>query len=195
MGDIGTDGVAKHIEIAGFQEDVVKVEVRIIHQALLGLLWFVRILVPQHEVDIFQGNLVDHNGYRRRFLFFRRVAWESLGKKREIELVLALVLDHVGLNMAQFHMRKMDFALQKVANADLGFQSANTCQVVVSQVFDRNIFDKDTKIRSHHQIADFDVGTRFFRKVTSSKTHCKLLNDRVLYGNEKTCDDGQHHHN
>ena len=192
--DIGMDGVAQHEEVRGFKVDIVKVDVGIVHQVLLGFFRMVYVLVPIDEIHLFQRDLVDDDGHRLRGFFLRRVTWESLGEKREIKLVFPFIFNQVGHDVAHFHVINMDFALQQVADVDFCPQFSNLRQIILFQVFNDYIIDKDTQIGRDRQTTYFDVGTSFFRKVTACKTHRKLLNDRVLDGNEKACDDGQHHH-
>ena len=73
IGNRSTNGIAKHIKITGFQEDVVKVEMRIIHEMVGGLQRIGLVLVPKHEVDILQGNLVNDDFHGLRCLLFRLI--------------------------------------------------------------------------------------------------------------------------
>ena len=188
------DGVDQHVEVRGFKVDIVKVDVGIIHQVLLGFFRMVYVLVPIDEIHLLQQDLVDDDGYRLRGFFLRRVARESLGEKREIKLVFPFIFNQVGYNIAHFQVIYMDFTLQQVTDVNFRPQFPYLRQIVLFQVFDDDIIDKDTQIGRDRQATHLDVGTSFFRKVTACKTHRKLLNDRVLHGNEKARDDGKHHH-
>jgi hypothetical protein len=88
----------------------------------------------------------------------------------------------------------VNFALQKVTDINFGSQLADFCQIAVFQILDNNIINENAQIGRDNQSPNFDVGSCFFRKETSRKTHRKILNDRVLDGNEKARDDGYQHH-
>ena len=188
--DIGVNGVAKQIEVVGFQIDAIQNKMCIIHKVLGGLERIRLVLVPKHEIDVSQRNLVNHNRHRLRlFLFLRLVGGEGFSQKGKVHLVLALILDKVGFGVVQFHLGNMDFTLQQIANDNFRPQRANFRQIIIIQVFNRNIIDKDAQIGRHRQASYLDVGTSFFRKITTGKSHRKLLNDRILYGHEQACDE------
>ena len=187
------DGIAQHEKFCSLKVDVVEVDVGIIHQILLGFFRMVYVLVPIDEIHMLQRNLVYNDGHGCCFRLLL-VALEHLGKESEIELVFPLILYQIGLGVAQFHVIQMDFPFQQVADVDFGPQLFYLCQIILSQVFNNDIIDIDAEIRRDGQTPHFNVGAGFFRKVAACKTHCKLLNDRVLDGNKNTCDDSQHHH-
>ena len=193
IGDVGTDRVAQDKQIARFEIDVFKYKMGIVHQVLVGLLGMVGILVPKGEVDIFERNFVDDDGHGV-LLGLLLVALERLGEEGKIKLVFPLIFDEIGLGILQFHIFKMELTVKQVWHIDSCTQLLYLCQAIAFQIFNRYIFDQDSKIGGDHQTAHLDVGTSFFRKITAGKTHCKLLNDRVLYGNKEAHDDGQYHH-
>ena len=160
----------------------------------LGLQRIRTVLIPKHEIDIHQGNLVDDDFHGFRFLFLGCVRGESIDEKSEIHSIFTLIGDQVGLRVAQFHMIQMNFAFQQVADVNFCLQRSNACQVIVIQIFDNNIIQKNTEVRRDGQATHFDVGTCFFREIATRESHRKLLNDRVLNGNKNTCDDGEQHH-
>ena len=131
------DGIAKHIEIRGFQIDVVQIEVGIIHEAVGRFQRIGTILVPQKEINVFQRDTVDDNRHGLRLFFPCRVGRsESVQQKSEIHLVFALIGNQIGLRVAQLDVVEVDYPLQKVADADFRPQRANLRQVVLFQVFD-----------------------------------------------------------
>ena len=191
---IGMDGIAQDIQVFGLQVDAFEVDMRIVHQMLFCLLRIVFVLVPEHKIHILQRDLVDGDGHRLGFGLLL-VALESFNDEVEVKRILPFVLYQVGFGIAQFHLFEMQLTRHQVRYVDFGLQRADFSQVIASQVFNDNVIQKDTKIGGDGQTAHLDVGTSFFRKISTSKTHRKLLNDRVLYGNKEACDDGQQHHN
>ena len=166
----------------------------IIHHMFRGFLWMVLVLVPENEIEVFYVNMVNDDA-KRLFVRLFGVSLESIGKKREIELVFVHILNQIRPHVVQFYQFKMDSAIQDLTDVHLGTQGANTRQVTAIQVFDNDFIQNDTKIRCNQQTTHLDVATSFFRKVSAGITGSKLLKHRVLNSNKETSYDAQQHHN
>ena len=99
-------------------------------------------------------------------------------------MILSLILDKIGFRIVKLHFAQMKHTIQKVTEMNFRSKPSYIGQIIVSQVFHQYIIQHHRKIWHDSQTAHLDFSTCFFRKITTSHTNGKFLNNRVLYGDE-----------